>query len=183
MLLLNSILVIPTSFNGLPHFRSNTPDNLVPKIFLWERPWYRLVKCLPESGRLCFGLKAHLPVEWLNSKETPKKVYRSSNSSVGSSACRLCRAVGDTSHRKNIFKPSNKVLLEIAEQICKHSIVYEANLPHLICRPCECRLNNTRDFQKVILETEQSFWKGQAWFKRCQEPRQNIEVSTAYLSV
>ena len=151
------------------------------------------------------------------SMETPKKVYRSSSSSIDSSACRLCRAVGDTRHRKNIFKPSNRVLLETAEQICGHSIVYEANLPHLVCRPCERRLNNTRDFQKVILETEQSFHKGQARFKRCvdvspsvcqpprsrlstsaaqsarpsartslsfdscQEPRQNIEVSTAYL--
>ena len=40
-----------------------------------------------------------------------------------------------------------------------HSIVYEANLPHLVCRPCERRLNNSRDSQKVILETEQHFTK------------------------
>ena len=74
------------------------------------------------------------------SKETPKKVYRSSSSSIDSSACRLCRAVGDTRHRKNIFKPSNRVLLETAEQICGHSIVYEANLPHLVCNPREVSL-------------------------------------------
>ncbi len=159
----------------------------------------------------------------MTSKETPKKVYRATNSSIDSSACRLCRAVGDTSHHKNIFKPSNRALLETAEQICGHSIVYEVNLPHLICRPCERRLNNTMDFQKVILETEQSFHQSessQVRFKRCvdvspsisppprsrllttssahsarpsartslsfdscQDSRQNIEVSTHYLSV
>ena len=155
----------------------------------------------------------------MTSKETPKKLYRSPSSLIDSSACRVCRAVGDTSHRKNIFKHSNQVLLKTAKQICRHSIIYEANLPHMICRPCERRLNNTRDFQKVILETEQLFHQSQARFKRCievslsisqpprshlstsparsarrsprislsfdscQEPRQNIEVSAAYLPV
>ena len=105
-------------------------------------------------------------------KETPKKVYPATNTSIDSSACRLCRAVGDTSHRKNIFKPSNRTLLKIAEQICGHPIVYEVNLPHLICRPCKRRLNNTVAFQKIIVETEQLFHQSQSSqsrFKRCVE--------------
>lgn len=113
----------------------------------------------------------------MTSKETPKKAYRASNSSIDSSSCRLCRAVGDTSRRKNIFKPSNRALLKIAEQICGHPIVYEANLPHLICRPCERRLNNTVDFQKVIVETEQSFHQSessQTRFKRCVDVSPSI---------
>ena len=92
------------------------------------------------------------------------------DSSIDSSSCRLCRAVGDTSHHKNIFKPTNRALLKIAEQICGHPIVYDANLPHLICRPCERRLNNAMAFQKVIVETEQFFRQRestQTRFKRC----------------
>ena len=164
---------------------------------------------------LCFGLKAHLPVEWLPRKpEKSVSIFEFFNRFVRLPTLQSCW--GHT-HHKNIFKPSNRVLLETAKQICGHSIVHEANLPHLVCRPCERRLNNTRDFQKVILETEQSFHKGQAQskccvdvspsvcqpprsrlatsvaqsarpsartslsFDSCQEPRQNIEVSTAYL--
>ncbi|CAB4011969.1 PREDICTED: uncharacterized protein LOC107350876 [Paramuricea clavata] len=113
----------------------------------------------------------------MTSKETPKKAYRASNSWIDSTSCRLCRAVGDTSRRKNIFKPSNRALLKIAEQICGHPIVYEVDLPHLICRPCERRLNNTVDFQKVIVETERSFHQSessQTRFKRCVDVSPSI---------
>ena len=126
----------------------------------------------------------------MTSKETPKKVYRASSSSIDLSSCRLCKAVGDTSHRKNIFKPSNRHLLQTAEQICGHPIAYEANLPHLICRPCKRRLKNIMDFQKVILNTEQSFRRsesGEIRFKRCvdvspstsQPPRSRLSTSAA----
>lgn len=125
----------------------------------------------------------------MTSKETPKKAYRASNSSIDSSSCQLCRAVGDTSRRENIFKPSNRALLKIAEQIFRHPIVYEANLPHLICRPCECRLNNTVDFRKVIVETEQSFRQSessQTQFKCCvdvspsiYQPPRSCQASTS----
>ena len=51
------------------------------------------------------------------SKETPKKVYRSVESAIDLSSCHLCCAIGDPSHRKNLFKPSNRALLRIAERI------------------------------------------------------------------
>ncbi len=90
----------------------------------------------------------------MSSKETPKKVYRAfEDSAIDPSSCRLCRAVGDAGHRKNIFKPSNQALLKIAEQLCGHPIVQDSSLPHLLCRPCEHRLNHTLEFQKVIVET------------------------------
>ena len=68
----------------------------------------------------------------MSSKRTAVKVnsalspFRAINSPF-----RLCRATGDPNHRKNLFKPSKRALLSIAEQICVHPIVYETNLPHL----------------------------------------------------
>ena len=123
---------------------------------------------------MCFAVssicESNIVFAEMTSKETPKKAYRSLNLSIDSSSCRLCRAVGDTSRRKNIFKPTNRALLKIAEQICGHPILYDANLPHLICRPCERRLNNAIEFRKVIVETEQLFHQAefsQTRFKRC----------------
>ena len=135
-----------------------------------------------------FVLKA-LFTAGMSSKETRVKVYRDSSpsSAINSSSCRLCRATGDPNHRKNLFKPSNRALLGIAEQICGHPIVYEANLPHLLCRPCERRLKNTMTFQKIIVDTEQSFRQSsQTRFKRCanvspsisQRPRSRQATST-----
>ena len=122
------------------------------------------------------------------SKETPVKAYRasSSSSSIDSSSCRLCKATGDPNHRKNLFKPSNRALLSIAEQIYGNSIVYDPNLPHLLCRPCERRLKNTMVFQKVMVESEQSFRQSsETRFKRCsnvspisQPPRSRRATST-----
>ena len=103
------------------------------------------------------------------SKETPKKVYSMVESIIDPTSCPFCRAVGDASHRKNIFKPLNKHLLRIAEQICGNTIAKESGLPHLVCRPCERRLKNTIEFQKVMLEAEQSFREcqsSQTRFKR-----------------
>lgn len=88
------------------------------------------------------------------SKETPKKVCRSLDPSIDLSSCRLCGAVGDPSHWKNIFKPSNQVLLKIAEILCGYPIVQDSSLPRLVCRPCERRLNNCLELQKVIQKTE-----------------------------
>ena len=53
----------------------------------------------------------------MSSKETPKKVHRSLDSGIDLSACRVCRAVGDPSHQKNLFKPANHNLFKIAEQL------------------------------------------------------------------
>lgn len=128
----------------------------------------------------------------MSSKETPTKAYRASNLSVDSSSCRLCRAIGDPNHRKNLFNSSNRDLLRTAEQICGHSIVYDANLPHLLCRPCERRLKNVIALQRIIVETEQSFRQSsQTRFKRLiavspsisQPPRSRQATSTAATSV
>ena len=110
-------------------------------------------------------------------KETPKKVYRALDSAIDPSSCRLCQAVGDANHRKNIFNPSNRALLKIAEQLCGHRIVQDSCLPHLLCRPCERRLNNTLQFQKVILEAENMFLERQSTntrVKRCVEVSPSI---------
>ena len=104
------------------------------------------------------------------SKETPEKVYRSVDSAIDLSSCRLCRAIGDPSHRKNLFKPSNRALLRIAEVLCGYPIVQDSSLPHLVCRPCERRLNNCLELQKVIQKTEESLQQRQSGsirVKRC----------------
>lgn len=114
----------------------------------------------------------------MSSKETPKKVYSTVDYNLDPSSCRFCRAVGDASHRKNIFKPLNRHLLRIAEQICGHPIVKESGLPHLMCRPCERRLKNTIEFQKVMVEAEQSFRErqtSQTRFKRCVEVSPSVQ--------
>ena len=67
---------------------------------------------------------------------TPKKVYAAYKKS---SRCRLCSSVGD--HRKNLFGKANRALLRAAEELCGSSLPQREDLPHLICRPCERRLN------------------------------------------
>ena len=117
----------------------------------------------------------------MSSKETPKKVYSTVESNVDLSSCRFCGAVGDASHRKNIFKPLNQHLLKIAEKICGHPILNELGFPHLMCRLCERRLKNTIsriDFQKVMVEAEQSFRERQTTltrFKRCVEVSPSVQ--------
>jgi hypothetical protein len=105
------------------------------------------------------------------SKETPKKIYRTSVSPncIDPASCRLCRTVGDTSHRKDIFKPSNRELLKIAEHLHSHNIAPDPSLPSQVCRPCECRLKNCLEFHKVILATQEGFKRqlGDTQVKRC----------------
>ena len=103
-------------------------------------------------------------------KETPKKVYKTPNYNFDLSSCRICGGVGDPSHRKNLFKTQNQALLKIAEHLCEHPIVRDSGLPHLLCRPCERRLNNCLELQKVIQKTEDGIRQRQAGgtrVKRC----------------
>ena len=58
----------------------------------------------------------------------------------------LCRSLGDSSHRTNIFKASNQELLKIAEHLYGHALRKEPGLPSLVCRPCERRLKHATDF-------------------------------------
>ena len=98
------------------------------------------------------------------SKETPKKIY----SSIDPLACRLCRSVGDANHRKNLFK--HEELLKTAEQLCGHPLPRASSLPHLLCRPCERRLKNVLEFQRLILTTQEAFRQQQpSRVKRCIE--------------
>ena len=90
-------------------------------------------------------------------KETPKKVYRLLDSDIDLLSCRLCGAVGDPSHRKNLFKRPNRALLRIAEQLCGYPLIQDSSLPHLVCRPCERRLNNCLQLQEVIKKTKEIF--------------------------
>ena len=70
---------------------------------------------------MCFAVsvvcESNIVFAKMTSKETPKKTYRSLNLSIDSSSCRLCRAVGDTSRRKNIFKPTNRALLKLISYV------------------------------------------------------------------
>ena len=115
------------------------------------------------------SFKGHL--RGMASKETPKKFYRASvsTSCIDPASCRLCRTVGDPSHRKDILKPSNRELLKIAEQLYGHNIALDPSLPSRVCRPCERRLKNCLEFQKVISATQEGFKRqlGDAWVKRC----------------
>ena len=93
----------------------------------------------------------------MSSKETPKKVYQAPSSALFDPlSCRLCR-IGDASHRVKIFNPNNQQLLTIAEKLCGRSIVAHSSLPNVICRPCEQRLKNILEFQKVILKSDGEF--------------------------
>lgn len=98
-------------------------------------------------------------------------IYRAPVSScVDPASCRLCQTVGDPSHRKDILKPSNRALLKIAEQLYGHNIAPDPSLPRRVCRPCERRLKNSLEFQKVISETQEVFKQrqpGNTRVKRC----------------
>ena len=113
------------------------------------------------------------------SKETPKKIYGASVSDIciDPASCRLCRSVGDLIHRKDIFKPSNHALLKIAEQLYGHNIAPDPILPRKVCRPCERRLKNCLEFQKVISETQEVFQQrqpGDTRVKRCVDVSPSI---------
>jgi hypothetical protein len=75
------------------------------------------------------------------SKDTPKKYY-SKSTSTDISRCRLCNSVVDRDHCKNLFRSSNLTVLRDAEKIYGCALPQENLLPHLICRPCERKLNN-----------------------------------------
>ena len=47
--------------------------------------------------------------------KTPKKMYLASSNAKSSS--RLCKSVGDFSHRKNLFSKANHELLLAAEEV------------------------------------------------------------------
>jgi hypothetical protein len=103
------------------------------------------------------------------SKGTPKK-YQSIPGLKAKviSRCRLCNSVGDPEHSKNLFRDSNRILLRNAETVYGDKLPQSSDLPHLICRPCERRLNTAIQFRRTISET-QRLLRQDVRTKRCVE--------------
>ena len=102
-----------------------------------------------------------------NSLQTPKKTYTSSVISC----CRLCGSVKDVLHCKNLFKKATEELLALAEAVFGGTLQRHELRPHLVCRPCERRLNNFRAFKAMITESQSHFQRSerQERVKRCIE--------------
>ena len=102
------------------------------------------------------------------SKGTPKKLYQKQSGATITSRCRLCNCVANPQYSKNLFRDSNRVILRSTEAIFGGKWTQDSNLPHLICRPCERRLNNFSQFKSVITET-QRLLQQDVRSKRCVE--------------
>ena len=100
-------------------------------------------------------------------QQTPRK-FRSSDNSC----CRLCGAITDNRHSKNIFKKQNRELLHLARNLSGESLVQHENLPELLCRPCERRLGNFKTFRVKIQESQKKF---EQLSKRCVEISPSLE--------
>ena len=96
-----------------------------------------------------------------NVKETPKKVYKSCN--VSSKTCRLCRSVGDVKYLKNLYNKANVGLLSMVEALYGGKLPCQDELPRLVCRPCERRLNNFKSFKTLVCASQTAFFRT----KRC----------------
>ena len=99
-----------------------------------------------------------------NSLQTPKKTY-------ASSVIRLCGSVKDVFHCKNLFKKATEELLALAEAVFGGTLQRHELRPHLVCRPCERRLNNFRAFKAMITGSQSHFQRSerQERVKRCFE--------------
>lgn len=102
-------------------------------------------------------------------KETPKKQYtRTKSVTTESSSCRLCKSVVDRRHSKDLFGLVNRAILANAEIIYGKTLRQDDALPHLICRPCERRVNNFITFKKLVEDTQRSL-EDNVVTKRCLE--------------
>ena len=101
-------------------------------------------------------------------KETPKKIYSISASTETSLSCRLCKSVVDRRHSKGLFSHTNGVILTHAQYIYGRAFPRDNALPHLICRPCERRIDNSIKFKRIIEETQNSL-ENETRSKRCIE--------------
>lgn len=104
-------------------------------------------------------------------KATPIKVYGKSVSN-SKSMCRLCCGIYQPKYTKNLFHKANVELLGLAETIYGGKLPNEDCLPHLVCRPCERRLDNLKKFRKMVCENQNSMLQK----KRC------IEISPSALT-
>ena len=94
-----------------------------------------------------------------------KKTNRSSDSG-NQSCCRLCGSVKDFKYCKNLFKKLNEELL--AKVVYGGTLPRSELRPHLLCRPCERRLNNFKAFRAMITESQSNFQRSDR-VKRCIE--------------
>ena len=146
---------------------------------------YQIAFPLVGSNFIDTILAAHFPlVRGLNamasaaSQNTPKKYYPKASKLSGISRCRLCNSVTDPVHAKNLYRDSNKTILRNAEQIYGSALPSESGLPHLVCRPCERRVNNAIQLRNVIAETQQLL-KKDVREKRCVEISPRVDKPPA----
>jgi hypothetical protein len=97
---------------------------------------------------------------------TPKKFYQSTSVSTVISRCRLCYSVGDPKHCKNLFGAANRAILRNAESVYGSELPSSIEHPHLICRPCERRVNTVIQFKQTIGETQRKL-RQEVRAKRC----------------
>ena len=103
------------------------------------------------------------------SKSTPKKLYNKpseSTDNINISRCRLCNSVADPQHCKLLFRSQNQAILRNAEIIYGDKLPQDSNLPRMICRPCERRLNNAINFKNAIVATQRKLLEN-VHAKRC----------------
>jgi hypothetical protein len=101
----------------------------------------------------------------MSSLVTPRTPRKFRSPTTGSSFCRLCGSVIDQKHLKDLFKDSNRELLNLARNLSGEDIAPHENFPELLCRPCE-RLGNFREFRLKIKECQKQFDR---FSKRCVE--------------
>ena len=103
----------------------------------------------------------------MSSDNMRKKTYTSSVIKC----CRLCGSVKDALHCKNLFKKATKELLALAEAVFGGTLQRHELRPHMVCRPCERRLNNFRAFKGMITKSQSHFQRNerQERVKRCIE--------------
>jgi hypothetical protein len=116
---------------------------------------------------------------------TPKKFYKSISVSTVISRCRLCYSVGDPKHCKNLFGDSNRAILRSAESFYGSELPQSSDLPHLICRPCERRLNTVIQFKQTIGETQRKVREGavQNIVSTYRRPSLNLHLKLEQLEI
>ncbi len=99
----------------------------------------------------------------------PKKVYAKSNLN-SKSMCRLCCSIIDPKHCKKLYNKASVNVLASAELLYSGFLLRDS-LPHLVCQPCERRLDNFMKFKNMICDNQDSMMRQ----KRC------IELSLLHL--
>lgn len=90
-------------------------------------------------------------------RETPKNVYEAIEA-VSLSCSRLCKSVGDISHRRNLYRKGNRQLLAIAENFFDNALPRSDVLSHLVSRPCEWRLKQKTWRQQSLKVSNHLKW-------------------------